>query len=46
MKLEGLDWHLRLIESYKKLHRARGLACQRDYIMNPRQHRTVKQLNS
>lgn len=24
MKLEGLDRHLRLIESYKKLHRARG----------------------
>jgi ribosomal protein S12 methylthiotransferase accessory factor len=25
MKLEGLDKHLRLIESYKKLHRARAL---------------------
>ena len=25
MKLEGLDKHLRLIESYKKLHQARGL---------------------
>ena len=24
MKLEGLDKHLRLIESYKKLHQARG----------------------
>lgn len=26
MKLEGLDKHLRLIESYQKLHRARALA--------------------
>ena len=26
MKLEGLDKHLRLIESYKKLHRARAAA--------------------
>ena len=26
LKLEGLDKHLRLIESYKKLHTARGLA--------------------
>ncbi|WP_417317205.1 OsmC domain/YcaO domain-containing protein [Emcibacter sp.] len=26
LKLEGLDKHLRLIESYKKLHRARGEA--------------------
>ncbi|WP_339860300.1 OsmC domain/YcaO domain-containing protein [Paremcibacter congregatus] len=25
MKLEGLDKHLKLIESYKKLHKARGL---------------------
>jgi len=25
MKLEGLDKHLRLIESYKKLHKARGV---------------------
>ncbi|MFC7048711.1 OsmC domain/YcaO domain-containing protein [Emcibacter nanhaiensis] len=25
LKLEGLDKHLKLIESYKKLHRARGL---------------------
>jgi ribosomal protein S12 methylthiotransferase accessory factor len=25
MKLEGLDKHLRLIESYKKLHQARAL---------------------
>ena len=24
MKLEGLDWHQRLIDSYKKLHVARG----------------------
>ncbi|MEZ5536701.1 MAG: OsmC domain/YcaO domain-containing protein [Thiolinea sp.] len=29
MKLEGLDRHLKLIESYKKLHRARGLAYQK-----------------
>ncbi|TMM46478.1 OsmC domain/YcaO domain-containing protein [Colwellia ponticola] len=28
MKLEGLDKHLRLIESYKKLHQARKLAAQ------------------
>ncbi|MEZ7208179.1 OsmC domain/YcaO domain-containing protein [Pseudoalteromonas sp. DY56-GL79] len=27
MKLEGLDKHLRLIESYKKLHAARGQIC-------------------
>jgi len=26
MKLEGLDKHLRLIESYKKLHQARATA--------------------
>jgi len=26
MKLEGLDKHLRLIESYKKLHQARKIA--------------------
>jgi ribosomal protein S12 methylthiotransferase accessory factor len=25
MKLEGLDKHLKLIESYKKLHKARDL---------------------
>ncbi|MCF2829015.1 MULTISPECIES: OsmC domain/YcaO domain-containing protein [unclassified Pseudoalteromonas] len=29
MKLEGLDKHLRLIESYKKLHAARGKLAQR-----------------
>ncbi|MCG9760357.1 OsmC domain/YcaO domain-containing protein [Pseudoalteromonas sp. Isolate6] len=29
MKLEGLDKHLRLIESYKKLHTARGKLAQR-----------------
>ncbi|HBY86762.1 MAG TPA: OsmC domain/YcaO domain-containing protein, partial [Colwellia sp.] len=29
MKLEGLDKHLRLIESYKKLHQARKLAAQK-----------------
>ena len=28
MKLEGLDKHLRLIESYKKLHNARKIAAQ------------------
>ncbi|QEQ96779.1 OsmC domain/YcaO domain-containing protein [Neptunomonas concharum] len=28
MKLEGLDRHLRLIDSYKKLHKARELAAQ------------------
>jgi len=29
MKLEGLDKHLRLIESYKKLHQARGAAASK-----------------
>ncbi len=29
MKLEGLDQHLRLIESYKKLHQARARAVAR-----------------
>lgn len=29
MKLEGLDRHLRLIDSYKKLHQARALVAQR-----------------
>ncbi len=29
MELEGLDKHLRLIESYKKLHQARKLAAQK-----------------
>jgi len=29
MKLEGLDKHLRLIESYKKLHHARKVAAQK-----------------
>jgi ribosomal protein S12 methylthiotransferase accessory factor len=28
MKLEGLDKHLRLIESYKKLHAARATAAR------------------
>ena len=29
MKLEGLDKHQRLIESYKKLHQARKLAAEK-----------------
>ena len=29
MKLEGLDKHLRLIESYKKLHQARATAANK-----------------
>ena len=29
MKLEGLDKHLRLIESYKKLHQARQIAVKK-----------------
>jgi len=29
LKLEGLDKHLRLIESYKKLHHARGLSASK-----------------
>jgi ribosomal protein S12 methylthiotransferase accessory factor len=29
MKLEGLDKHLRLIESYKKLHQARKIAAEK-----------------
>ena len=31
MKLEGLDKHLRLIESYKKLHQARQLKAKKSY---------------
>ena len=30
MQLEGLDRHLRLIDSYKKLHKRRGMAFSRD----------------
>lgn len=38
MKLEGLDRHQRLIDSYKKLHRARALPGHEDGVLTPPPH--------